>query len=350
MDFELSDELVVNVYSRDHNPKLAAEVANAYVEGLDKILAETSRDQVNSEPAFITSALSRVSEKLQNAERALEDFEKKHHLVNLDAELLALATKKAALQNKVDDTLVQIAATRAKREEFKREGRDLDASEAAITSPLIEDLRKQLADSLTKLSVLESELGSNNLELVAQRQQTQAVQRRLREEIKRWIASRVKPGSSHLESLREQLIDVAIEEQQLLAQKQANLESVVALDRKLRAYPAIKARGAVLNSAVDRYRSLQGQLEINLTEAQLQSERQMRVVARLDHADPPTRPAFPIWWLNLLVALIAGTLAGVGYAFFLNYLEQTRSVRTLRLVRTILGRNEAETDRRGQQL
>jgi uncharacterized protein involved in exopolysaccharide biosynthesis len=185
---------------------------------------------------------------------------------------------------------------------------------------------------------------------VAQRQQTQAVQRRLREEIKRWIASRVKPGSSHLESLREQLIDVAIEEQQLLAQKQANLESVVALDRKLRAYPAIKARGAVLNSAVDRYRSLQGQLEINLTEAQLQSERQMRVVARLDHADPPTRPAFPIWWLNLLVALIAGTLAGVGYAFFLNYLEQTRSVRTLRLVRTILGRNEAETDRRGQQL
>jgi len=65
-------------------------------------------------------------------------------------------------------------------------------------------------------------------------------------------------------------------------------------------------------------------------------------VVPLDRAAPPARPAFPIWWLNALVALFAGALAGIGYAFFLNYIETTRNVRTIRLVRAILDGKEAE--------
>jgi succinoglycan biosynthesis transport protein ExoP len=346
VDFEVTDELVVRIYSRDPDPKLAADVANAYVEALNKILTDSSQAQVYREPDYIKSALSRINEELQKAQSELSLFEEKHHLANLDAELAALSAKKSALQDKADETLVQIAASLGKKtalvQEFKREGQDLESSEVAMTSPLIQNLRTQLTEALTKLSELEVELGSKNLQVMAQRQRKQELEQKLSEEIKRWFSSRVKPESSYLENLRQQLVDVVIEEQRLQAMNQANVQSIVRLNKRVSAYPEIKARAAVLNANLERHRKLQEQLQVNLTEAQLQTDRQMHLVVQLDRAEPPRRPAFPIWWLNVLVALIAGTLAGVGYAFFLNYLEETRNIRTLRLVRAILGQRRAE--------
>jgi|GEM_PF-1292411 len=346
VDFEVTDELIVRVYARDPDPKLAANVANAYVEGLNKILADSSQAQVDREPAYIKSALSRIDEELQRAETELRLFEEEHHLANLDAELAALSAKKTALQDKADDTLVQIAASRGKKTalvgEFKREGQDLESSEVAMTSPLIQNLRTQLAEALTKLSELEVELGGNNLQVMAQRQRKQELEQKLSEEIRRWFSSRIKPESSYLETLRQQLVDVVIEEQGLQAMREANVQSVLRLNQRLRAYPEIRARAAALNANVQRYRKLQEQLRANLTEAQLQTNRQMQMVVQLDRAEPPGRPAFPIWWLNVLVALFAGTLAGIGYAFFLNYLKETRDVRTVRVVRAILAQRRAE--------
>jgi uncharacterized protein involved in exopolysaccharide biosynthesis len=63
----------------------------------------------------------------------------------------------------------------------------------------------------------------------------------------------------------------------------------------------------------------------------------MDLVVPLDRAQPPGRPAFPIRRLNALVALFAGTLPGIGYAFLLNYVEETGNVRTRRLVQADLG-------------
>src|SRR5262249_40073153 len=108
VDFEITDDLIVRIYSRDHDPKLAANVANAYVDGFNTILVESSQAQVNQEPAYIASALARVNEELQNVEVQLKRFEEKHHLANLEAELTALSTSKAALESKADDALVQI--------------------------------------------------------------------------------------------------------------------------------------------------------------------------------------------------------------------------------------------------
>lgn len=346
VDFEVTDELIVRIYSRDPDPKLAANVANAYVEGLNKILTDSSQARVDREPAYIKSALSRINGELQNAENELRRFEEQHHLANLDAELAALSTKKAALQDKADDTLVQIATIRGRKtalvQEFKREGRDLESSEVAVNSPLIQNLRAQLAEVLTKLSELEVELGSNNLQVMAQRQRKQELERKLSEEIKHWFSSRIKPENSYLETLRKQLVDVVIEEQGLQATREGNVQSIARLNKRLSAYPELRARAAALTANVERSRKLREQLQVNLTEAQLQTDRQMRLVIQLDRAEPPARPAFPIWWLNVLVALIAGTLAGVGYAFFLNYLEETRNIRTGRVVRAILAQSRAE--------
>jgi succinoglycan biosynthesis transport protein ExoP len=342
VDFEVTDELIVRVYSRDPDPVLAADVANAYVDGLNQILEGSSQAQVAREPAYIKSALAGIQRELRDAEAELKRFEQEHHLASLDTELAALSAEKTTLQEKRDDTSAQIAASSGKQQalvqEIKREGRDLEVSEVATTSPLIENLRGQLAAQLTRIAELEAELGKNNLQIIAQRNRKQELEQQLGDEIKRWLSSRIKPGSSHLEALRQQLIDVVIEKQRLEAMSQAHAQSLARVNERQRAYPAIKSRWTELNNNVERLQDLQKKLRSNVTEAGLQAAREMHMVVPLDRAEPPQRPAFPIWWLNTLIALLAGILAGVGYAFFLNYVEMTRSVRTLRLLRAILGR------------
>lgn len=343
VDFEVTDELIIRVYARDHDPALAADVANAYVEGLNRILAESSQAQVAREPEYIKSALSSVQSELKEAEAELKRFEEKHRLASLEAELAALSTQKAALQDKREDNLVTIAANHRRQkalvEEIKREDQDFEASEVATTSPVIEQLRGQLADAITRLAEMEAELGKNNVTVIAQGKKKQELEQQLSEEIKRWLSSRIKPGTSHLETLRQQLIELVIDGQRLEAVSSAYVRSLARLNERLKPYPEIKARWAELNQNTERIRGLQKQLRVNLTEARLQTEREMHLVVPLDRAEPPRIPAFPIWWLNSLIALFGGLLAGIGYAFFLSYVEETRNVRTIRLVRAILSRS-----------
>lgn len=342
VDFEVTDELIVRVYSRDPDPKLAADVANAYVEGLNKILADNSLAQVGQEPAYIDNALTRLNDAIRKAEAELQVFEKRNYVANLDAELIALSNQKTAQQTRADDTLVQITAVRSSKaalsQEIKREGEDLAASEVALTSPVIDGLRTQLAEALARYSELDSELGGKNIQLLGQRQRVHDLERQLSNEIKRWFASRIKPTNTHVEQLRQRYIDLLIEEQRLEAVSRANVQALARLNQRLGSYPEIRARNAALRSNLERLQRMRDQLQINQMEANLQNERKMQMVVVLDQAQPPTRPAFPIWWLNGSVALIAGALAGIGYAFFLNYLERTRNVRILRVVRAVLDR------------
>ena len=352
VDFEVSDELVVRVYSRDPDPKLAADVANAYVQGLNQILADNSQAQVEREPTYITAALNRIKDEIRKSEKEVKRFESKHQLTNLDVELSALSNQKTALQDRTDEALVQLAAARGKKkaldQEVRREGKEMEMSELAVTTPLIEKIRAELSEALVKVSELEVELGKNNPQLIGQRQRKQDLERQLSDEVRRWYSSQIKPGTSqnsHLEKLRRDYIDVVIDEQRLQAVSDANVRSMSRLRERMSAYPEIKAQSAELRAGLDRLQRMRDQLQTNLTEAQLQTERQMHLVVQLDQALPPGKPAFPIWWLNLSVAVLAGLLAGVGYAFLLNYIDETRNVRTLRLVRAILGRSGNEPNR-----
>lgn len=343
VDFEVTDEMIIRVYSRDPDPELAAKVANAYVEGLNQILATNSQAQIVQEPDYIKSALSRVQNELKAAEIELKRFEEKYRIASMETELAAIATQKAALQDKQEDTASQIAANASKQKallaEFKREGQDLEASEVAMTSPLIENLRVQLAEVLTRIGEQSVELGKNNLTIIALEKRRQEIDQQLSDEVKRWLSSRIKSDSSHLETLRRQFIDVAIEGQRLDAVRKSHTQSLIRLNERLRPYPEIKSRSVELNQNVDRLRGMQRQLRNNITEARLQTDRAMHLVIQLDTAEPPRVPAFPIWWLNGLIAIVGGLLAGIGYAFFLNYVQESRSIRTGRLVRAILGRS-----------
>ena len=342
VDFEVTDELIVRVYSRDRDPELAANVANAYVAGLQRILVEASQAQVTKEPKYIVEAVAQVKAELAEAETALKKFEQRYHVASLQTELNALANQKSAIQDRLEETVVSIAATAGQRDsilaEMRREGQDLEASEVSITSPHIENLRTQLSDVQARLAELEAELGKNNLTIITQEKRRQDIEARLGQEIRKWIVAKIKPANSHQEKLRQDYTEVTIEAQRLDAARTGYRNAIRRLNDLISRYPEIKAQWTGLNENTERLRTQLQTLSANLTEAKLQSSRGMELIVPLDRAEPPTFPAFPIWWLNGLIAIFGGLLAGIGYAFFLEYLDETRQVRTWRLVNAIVGR------------
>lgn len=344
-DFELTDQLVMHVYARDHNPVLAANIANAYVSGLNEILNNASLADLAQQPQYIESSLARIKSELRKAESRQKQFEEQHHIASLNAQLQELVTRKAALQTTRDVIFSRIVANRAKRTAltaaFKREGEDLAQSKVAMTSPLIKHLREQLADVLSQLADLETKLGLKNLRIIALRGREQSLEKQLNDQVREWVSSQIKPANSHLEALREQMINAVIEEHRLWAMRSANRRSLKEVNERIQPYPGIKARWTELNQNTARLRALEAQMKTNLAEAKLQIGRHLQSVVPLGKAVPPQTPAFPIWWLNVLIALLAGTLAGIGYAFFLNYVRETRPIRIRRLVRAILEPDKA---------
>lgn len=346
-DFELTDQLIVHVYARDHDPVLAANIANAYVSDLNKILDNASLADLAKQPEYIEASLAKIQAERRRAESQQKQFEERHHIASLDTELQQLATRKTALQTARDDISSRIAGNRATRTAllaaFKREGEDLAQSKIAATSPLIEHLRKQLADVLSQLADRGSELGPNNLQVIALHDREKSLEKQLSDQVREWLSSQIKPANSNLEALREQMIKTVVDNHQLRAMLYANRQALREVDQRMRPYPGIKAQWTELNQNTARLRTLESQMQTNLTEAKLQVDRRLHSVVPLGQAVPPQTPAFPIWWLNVLIALIAGSLAGIGYAFFLNYVSETRPVRTGRLVRAILGPEKALT-------
>ena len=54
----------------------------------------------------------------------------------------------------------------------------------------------------------------------------------------------------------------------------------------------------------------------------------------IDTAEPPEYPAFPKLWLNILVSLGLGIIAGIAYVIFLDYLEEGSRQKRFRALET----------------
>ena len=110
---------------------------------------------------------------------------------------------------------------------------------------------------------------------------------------------------------------------------------VKGIEERIIKIPRMKKEQDNLTLEIDRHKKLVEALSTNLAETTAQTKRSPQVAVVVDSASPPEEPSFPIVSLNVIVALIIGFVAGVFYAFFVEYLEETKDKRLFRLVRAI---------------
>jgi tyrosine-protein kinase Etk/Wzc len=135
INFSRKDQLIsVSVIDRD--PQRAADMANSYVEMLDRFNRKLTINQGYRKRKFLEGRMKEVFNELEKAESKLQQFQEKYHLVSITEQ--AKASIKGAAQLKS-----QIIATETELEVFKQFGTEQQV-EAAMLKAKIEELRKQL--------------------------------------------------------------------------------------------------------------------------------------------------------------------------------------------------------------
>lgn len=77
MDFVLSDEYLLEVYARDNNPGLAADIANAYVKYFKQLMGEYSQMSQSERQATIEEEIAKNEKRLSRAKGILKGLSAK---------------------------------------------------------------------------------------------------------------------------------------------------------------------------------------------------------------------------------------------------------------------------------
>lgn len=342
ISFELTDEYLLRIYSKDNDPVLAANVANAYVKYLNSFLQDASMKNLELDIPMIKGEISETNENLIEAGNALKRFEEESNIASIDEEIMHLTSQRFSFQGKLEDTNVLIRGNDGKIKAFetqlKKEGILIAEQEFSLTNSLIDYLQKKLSDLSVQISSALVELKETHPDVKMLKNQYKETSDILTREIQNLVLSQIKPGDTFYEQLRQELADLVIDKNKLQATLKGYSEAIDRINERLKRLPYIKTEWERLNENMERYKKIYEQLKMNLQEAEMQQARRIQFVVVVDEAKPPESPSFPILWLNVMVALLFGLIAGVFYAFFVDYINETGKIRTAKIIKEVISK------------
>ncbi len=339
IDFILNDEFLFEVYARDRDPYVAASIANAYVKYFNQMISEYSLPIQLQIQTTLEAEIETNQKQLATARKALEDFQEQYRITNLDEETKQLIIQKTSFESQLERIQIEYEENQqrisATERELQKELGIFKTSELIVTSPFLEKLKTQLIDIQAKIVSLQVELTDFHPDVLALQKNAEEVKKNIDLEIKRIIESQAKTPDTFYESLRRELTTHFIEKERIEASQKATKKVLEEIEQRILIIPKLKNQLDILTTEVDRYKRLIDSLMLDLAEVKTQIKRPPQVAVIVDEAKPPLTPVFPVLWLNVVVASMAGFVGGIFYCFFVNYLEETREKRIHRLWKAI---------------
>lgn len=131
----VSKEGVIALTVSDTDPHLASEIANFYIDQLDRLAARFGTGEAGRQRVFVTAQLARAKVGLELAEEALRRFQERNRAVvlqeqtrgaieaaaRLKGEVIASEVQLEVMRNFATDTNPEVVALRRKIEEMRRQ-------------------------------------------------------------------------------------------------------------------------------------------------------------------------------------------------------------------------------------
>jgi len=146
-DFRVTAEGLLSVSVEDKDPKIAADMTNAFVEELDKINREIASRRAKHNRDFVEQRLVQVKAELDSARARFEQFQMKNRTVDFDQQT-KLVTERA-IQLKVKQTEIDLEL-------------ELASQELGQNNPKIIELQRKRKTVTDQLDQLENENPDNS--------------------------------------------------------------------------------------------------------------------------------------------------------------------------------------------
>lgn len=110
--FRVTKEGVIEISVEDRDPKRAAEIANAYVDALQKLTQGLAVTEASQRRLFYERELVSAKDRLSDAEVALKETQEKTGLIQLDEQAKAMIQSSAALRAQIAAKEIQLQRMR----------------------------------------------------------------------------------------------------------------------------------------------------------------------------------------------------------------------------------------------
>ncbi len=341
IDFEISDGFMIALYSRDKDPVLASKIADSYVKNLNLLLQETSIDNLERDNSALKEKLEETISLIRKAEDKIKTIKEENDIASIEDEMTWLTDQRISFIGEMENKQVYLGEVKKKLKELslelEKEGSTLASQHVALSNPKIEHLQVKLSDIAAEVSGMLVRYTKDHPEILNLKAQYNELSKELKNEADKLIASQIKPENTFYEKLRQDLVNLIIEESTVSSSIKGYKEAIQRADERLEKLPAILTETGRMTDSIERHKKIYEQLELAYQESLMQMGRDVQFLVTLDKANVPENPSFPIVWLNGIIALFGGLFTGIAYAFFLNYAESVNKASVRRIVKSILG-------------
>ncbi|PKU24451.1 GumC family protein [Telmatospirillum siberiense] len=289
---------VLKIRFESESPKLAAQVANAFVDAYLESQLEAKFEAVRRANVWLNEHLTELRTKVESTDRAVQVFKTQHNLVQTRGETVSVQQL-----GDLNTQLILSGAERAQKESNLRQIQDqlrsggVSAAAQVLASPLIQRLREQETDLLTQEALMASKYKPAHPAMINIKAQEKDLQQKIEDEINKIVkgmSGEVAAARAKESSLRESLQDL---------QKTTGLQGEAEVQLRQLEREA-ESNKTLYQNFLTRFKQTSAQEDIQQADARL-----------LANARVPRIPSFPQTRRLILIAFFASGFLGLFVAF-----------------------------------
>ncbi|MGZ8248107.1 GumC family protein [Methylomagnum sp.] len=324
----IKNSTVIQVLFQHHDPAVAAQALNLLVESFrEKHL------QLFSEPtsSFLEKQLAVYEQKLKESEKNLETFKQQHQVFSFEEQMTLLLRQRTELDNSLKSALVRVEELQKRLFTLRRIAKNVLANKSFYTQSerekIIVDARANLLDLQLKEKQLQAKYDESSPLIKHTREEIELVQQFLTEQ-DRDVSTKVKTGNIIYQEIEKDIVRTEAE----LSSQQANVAILSSLftdqEGRIEALNKDEMELTNLKRAKDASeKNYLGYLE-RVESARISDDMNRQKMANISiiHAAAiPAEAIKPKKALNILVGLLLGVVAGLGFALLSEYSSKTIS-------------------------
>lgn len=282
---------IIGIQFTDRDPVAAATLANAFAQAYIDVNLELKVDPARRAAGWYEEQRALFAGQLGLAQKKLSDYQQQKGLLSVgEGQIDVENAKLASLTTQLADLQGQRAEAQSRRQQALR----IDTSAEVQNNPLIASLKAEISRTEGTVKQLGEQLGGAHPTLKAAQEQLAMLKTQLNQE--RASVARTVGGSSEIVERRLVAVSAELErqKQKVLALKAGNDEVVV------------------LRRDVERAQKALDSIDVQQSQASLESRLQQNNVSIVTTAVPPLSAAKPRVLLNTLVGLLFGAMLAVG--------------------------------------
>ena len=284
---------VIEISVKWSDPKTAAALANSFAQTAIDTNIDLKVEPAKQYAAWFEQRAQALHADLQAKQKRLSDFQNANGIVAIDEKLDVENNRLTELSTE----LVTIQGLRQESQSHAHQaGGDINSLPEVLQSPVIQNLKSQLAQADAKREDVATRLGKNHPDYKEVEGEIANLRTRIAQESANIAASLGRTNEVNVR--RENDVRAALE-----AQKQKVLELKHQHDQ-----------AAVMDEDVTNAQRDLDEVTKSLAQSNLESLTQQTNVVQLSTADAPKHPSSPKVVINMLLAIFLGGVLGIGTA------------------------------------